>query len=340
LIDFPGPNPWRNDPGHGGERRHVKAKVLESLGSMIDRMLLPIMRLKHSPTIFMFHSIGDEPMELENFGHVPRHSPLLFGEFLEWLTNPRVGAKIVSTSELIRQSARGDAAGLSPERLVAITFDDGYSDNFTEAYPLLKTADAPASIYVVAGMVCATCASRAGSPWLSEEQLREMNRNGVEIGAHTVNHLRLTGVDGQTARWEMERSKDILEGVVREECSGFAYPYGSFDRSVRDLAESVGFSYAVSTADTLRSTWDVFSLQRTVLPTGLEHLARSQRSASGVTADPASYPDPPIGGGAQQRMGASGRLQTEFMVRLSGAHSWRQSLWTAGHRWAAAMGRH
>jgi peptidoglycan/xylan/chitin deacetylase (PgdA/CDA1 family) len=86
---------------------------------------------------------------------------------------------------------------------------------------------------------------------LTDAQIQSLVSNSVSIGAHTVNHPILSSIDDETARLEMDRSKQYLESLVQQEVEVFAYPNGrpNVDYSLkhRDLVKTLGFKAAVST---------------------------------------------------------------------------------------------
>lgn len=257
-----------------------------SAKSTLDRLVLPAAwQFNRGPRIFMFHSIGSAPVELKEGEPTPQHSQELFATFCEWLVSH---ATVLTASELAERRRSG---GRSSERLVAITLDDGYEDNFTIALPVLRALDIPASVYITTGIIRDD--DSAEGCGLTRGQIREMHHSGIEIGAHTVTHPRLTQLDASSAEREIIDSKEALEEVTGARCEGFCYPYGWFDDSVKGLVSKAGFSYAVSTKDVMFPGYDPWALGRTVIPAG----------------GPVS--------------------PTEFAIRLCGAHSWRQTLYRA-----------
>ncbi len=128
-----------------------------------------------------------------------------------------------------------------PNKPVILTFDDGYRDFYTDAFPILKKYQAKAVIYVVSGFL-------DKSNNLTHKQLKEIADNGlIEIGAHTINHVSLKGMNSKKAQLEISKSKDDLEKELGIKVVSFAYPYGSFDLPAIELVKNAGFDTAVST---------------------------------------------------------------------------------------------
>jgi len=233
--------------------------ALRTLGpKMLDRLLLPAFwALNRSPRIFMFHSIGVEPVTLCTGEAGPQASPEMFEAFVGWLVRH---ARVVSVSELVRATAENRR---SRERFAAITLDDGYEDNFSVALPILVRYQVPATVYLTNAMV--RLQSTDPGQGLSQPQIKEMLSSGIEFGAHSVTHPYLTRIPLREADREITESKELVEGITASRCEGFCYPYGRFDDQVKQLVKSCGFSYAVTTQDRLFGDADPFSLPRTVL---------------------------------------------------------------------------
>lgn len=152
-----------------------------------------------------------------------------FADHMEILA--RRGARFVTVTELM---STPDARGL-----VAVTFDDGYADNYHHAWPILRRFSAPATIYLAHEM--------PGIERLTPAMIQEMAAAGVEFGAHTQHHIHLPSTDDATAAQEILASKQTVEALTGAPCQSFAYPYGKFsDRHVAMVADA-GFSSAVTT---------------------------------------------------------------------------------------------
>jgi peptidoglycan/xylan/chitin deacetylase (PgdA/CDA1 family) len=134
------------------------------------------------------------------------------------------------------------------EHLVALTFDDGWLDNFEEMFPLLQKHGAKATIYLAP-----ECPD---IPKLRPEHIRAMRESGlVEFGAHTVNHVNLKRSDDGTARAEIKNSRQAVEMLTGVPCRSFAYPYGQFSQKHCDMVRAAGFDTAVSTKKEIRPWW-------------------------------------------------------------------------------------
>jgi len=133
------------------------------------------------------------------------------------------------------------------QRIVALTFDDGFLDNFTEAFPLLEKYQAKATIYIAPNFAIEK---------MKPEHITQMSKSGlVEFGAHTMTHPNLNKIDDEQAMQEMIASKQWVESLLGS-CENFAYPFGRFSPKHMEMAREAGFTSAVSTKKRIETMTD------------------------------------------------------------------------------------
>ena len=124
-----------------------------------------------------------------------------------------------------------------PEKPVLITFDDGYVDNYTNAFPILKGYGIRATIFVVPAFV-------GKQNYLTWEQLQEMIQNGINIQSHTLNHMKLEELPDDEIRSELLNSKIMLEENLGQTVNYLAYPTGTYNLHIAGIAKDVGYKGA------------------------------------------------------------------------------------------------
>lgn len=119
-----------------------------------------------------------------------------------------------------------------------VTFDDGYKNNFIEAYPILKELKIPAVIFLATDYIGKNF---GGFPMLSWEEILEMHKEKlIDFGSHTLSHAYLDGLKTDVdIRNELEKSKTILQNILKEDVKSVAYPKGKINESVLKLASEL-----------------------------------------------------------------------------------------------------
>ncbi|QQG44137.1 MAG: polysaccharide deacetylase family protein [Candidatus Roizmanbacteria bacterium] len=145
----------------------------------------------------------------------------------------------------------------APAKSIILTFDDGYKDFYTDAFPLLKKYKIKSTIYIVNNFI-------GRKDFLNEDEIKELISSGlVEIGAHTTDHLYLKGLSKTMIRQQILESKQRLEEDFNIKVKTFAYPYGAFNSDVIDAVKEASFSAAVTVVSgTFQVKDDIFSLNR------------------------------------------------------------------------------
>lgn len=137
-----------------------------------------------------------------------------------------------------------------PKRTVALTFDDGFEDNYLYAFPVLKKKNIRATVFLNTAFVgrrlsggeafgsVDTKRKNAVYQFLSWDQIREMNNNGIDFQPHTHTHPDLTCLENYAVEREILLSKSILEEKLGKKANHFSYPLGKYnDNIIRILGE-------------------------------------------------------------------------------------------------------
>src|SRR5262249_47213358 len=120
-----------------------------------------------------------------------------------------------------------------------VTFDDAYAALTEFALPFLLELGLTATVFVVTGAVgrlSSWTGEASGRPIMSPSQLRDFQARGIGFGAHSRSHPDLTTLADAEAEAEIGGSKAELEDLLGAAVTRFAYPYGAYDRRIRDIA--------------------------------------------------------------------------------------------------------
>jgi peptidoglycan/xylan/chitin deacetylase (PgdA/CDA1 family) len=142
------------------------------------------------------------------------------------------------TLAALRQYVEG--RGTVPEKAVVITFDDGFADQYTDAFPLLVRYGMTAVFFVTVGDV-------GSEGHMSAIQMITMAKTGMEFGSHTIRHQLLPTLDDVTLRDEVFGSRRVLAGVLGIPVTAFAFPGGNLDFRVVQSVHDGGYLMAFST---------------------------------------------------------------------------------------------
>jgi peptidoglycan/xylan/chitin deacetylase (PgdA/CDA1 family) len=162
--------------------------------------------------------------------------------------------------------------GKRVDRMLAITFDDGYHDNFVNARPVLEALSLPATFFIVSQWIGSETwpwwdrEQGVRHRWMTWNQVRVLNERGFDIGAHTRTHVDLGRIDGMDAREEIFGARHEIERQIGRPVDLFAYPYGrlaNLSEANRALVKAAGFRCCCSCYGGLTSAGaDPFRLQR------------------------------------------------------------------------------
>ena len=158
---------------------------------------------------------------------------------------------VIPLAEMVKRLERGQPLSGT----LAVTFDDGYRDNYEFAAPILRSLGLPATFFVVSDFIESNtvawwdreCVPPPG--WMSWEEVCRLHEQGFEIGAHTRTHANLGEVTGANAEWEIGSCRREIETRLGATVRLFAYPYGRTDNmteSNRDLVRHSGFECCAS----------------------------------------------------------------------------------------------
>lgn len=199
----------------------------------------------HIP-ILGYHRVGEMKGD-----HVPTVSARSFERQLAFLR--RCGLRIITLEDVVVSLERD---GTTPTRSVVITFDDGYEETYTVAWPILKRFGFPATVFVTPAEV--------GLPGFATwEQITQMAQDGMSIGSHTMHHSYVPLVGNDRLEEELVDSKRVIEQRIGVPVRWLSYPVGGFTEQAQTLIKQAGYLAACTTNRARsRSVIDRYALRR------------------------------------------------------------------------------
>lgn len=166
------------------------------------------------------------------------------------------GYRVIPLDQLVSMVRDGVRSRQLPRKAVVITFDDGYENNFTEAFPILKESGFTATFFVSPDFM-----GRKG--FLNWTQTREMVKGGMSIGSHGMTQGYLPDLALADRQWELTESKKVLEEKLGVPVDYFAYPVSGFNDEIKEMVRQAGYKGAMAT-NRGKDRWDrdVFEINR------------------------------------------------------------------------------
>lgn len=195
--------------------------------------------------IFMYHYIRDLNDPNDKIGTNLSVSPEKFASQLDLIKSK--GYTTITFKDIMD--------GNIPDKPVILTFDDGYKDFYTNAYPELKKRDMKAVSYIITGNI-----KKDG--YMSAEEINKISNDNIEIGSHTVSHPDMSKATTARAEMEARESKRILGEITEKPIISICYPSGKYNSETEKIVKDYGYSYAVTTNIGITSFADPFALNR------------------------------------------------------------------------------
>ncbi len=186
--------------------------------------------------VLMYHNINDN-YNVENSNI--EISNEAFKEHMQAIKDN--GYTTITFSQLINYVENNSAL---PEKPILLTFDDGYLNNYTNAFPLLKEMNMKATIFVVTGRM--GMQGGVTYPHFTWEQAKEMENSGIiDIQSHTVYHNDLSAISDENLVFELRKSRYMIYKYLGKKSDILAYPYGNFNEKVKQAAQKAGYKACV-----------------------------------------------------------------------------------------------
>lgn len=138
-----------------------------------------------------------------------------------------------------------------PKKPVILTFDDGYLDTYEQAFPVIQEYGMRAVVFALGNRgldynYWDHGTEYPGARLMNNRQLLEMNEGGIEIGSHSMDHVKLTKINPSEARRQIIYSKNQLEDLLGHSVQSFSYPYGLVNMNIREFVIKAGYRFGCS----------------------------------------------------------------------------------------------
>lgn len=253
--------------------------IVENIEKIYQREI--VKKKKYEVPVIMYHRVIKD--ESEKGVHGTYVTVEQFEEQMKYLK--KKGYETVTFKDLLnnRYKQRFD----KDKKWIMLTFDDGYKDNYENAFPILKKYQFKGIIYVLDGIEYNKWdVDNPGNPekrftLMNQEELLEMQNYGIEFGGHTSTHPRLADLSIENVKSEIINSKSNIEKTIGRELLSFAYPYGSLNEEVKKIPQEAGYKFAVATdSGSIVFSDDLFEIRRIgIFPTN--NLFNFKRKVSG-----------------------------------------------------------
>ena len=205
-------------------------------------------RLAETLPVLMYHSISDDPETGVGAYYRVATSPGRFAEQMQWIAD--AGYRAVTLQDGMKALADGN---LPTRRLVAVTFDDGFRDFHKAAWPVLSRHKFSATMYLPTGYIQHERKTFLNRQCMTWAEVRELRREGIQFGSHTVNHPKLYTLSWSNIEQELLRSQQQIDNELGETISSFAYPFAfpqedsGFTEKLSDLLYRCGYASCATT---------------------------------------------------------------------------------------------
>ena len=208
--------------------------------------------------ILLYHHIGEVPRYSD--GYRLYVSPERFEHQMAYLS--RAGYQCLSLEDVVRRWQHGVA---QPRKSFVLTFDDGFRDVYTVAWPIMRRYGFTATVFFVTERAGShpdwgTQVQSSGAQLLSWSEARDLVAAGFTFGSHTLTHPRLTSLGGELALRELRQSKVDMEENLQLVVNLFAYPFGASNDCIQHMVADTGY---IAACGTDRAAWGLYNLWRT-----------------------------------------------------------------------------
>ena len=197
------------------------------------RSVVPPAKQANVP-ILLYHHIGSLPADASRAQRRWTLTPKKFDDQMRWIA--KHGFHPITVVQLNDYLKRGLSL---PAKPIIISFDDGWKDQYSAAFPILKKYNFLATFFIITDSV-------GHSAYMNWSEVSKLSDSGMDIESHSRTHERLSILSPKEAWREIDGSKRILESHLHKPVTVFAYPFGSYDDKVIAMVEEAGYDTAIT----------------------------------------------------------------------------------------------
>lgn len=201
----------------------------------------------------MYHYVSTPPTNADIYRRDLSVSPELFVAQLERMRAE--GYATISLYDLVAHLQQGRPL---PDKPVILTFDDGYRDNYENAFPLLRERQMHATFFIVIDFI-----NRERPEYLTWDMVREMYAGGMSIEVHGIDHTTLRSRNQADLEFQALRSYETIQDRIGFRPRFLSYPAGEYDSATIEIFRSANYWAGVTTVQgATQSSEKLFELQR------------------------------------------------------------------------------
>lgn len=186
--------------------------------------------------VLYYHSVTDEATDDENEKEL-RVPVAKFKEQMKYLKDNNYYT--LSMDEFYGYVKNGDKV---PEKSVLITFDDGFKNNYDNAFPIMKEYGLKGSVFVITSMV-----DKVGL-YMTSDEISAISKDGfIDVESHTVGHEKLSQISKEDTMKTLKDSKVFLEKYSGKKVDTIAYPFGIYDEATINSVKEAGYTMGFTT---------------------------------------------------------------------------------------------
>ena len=204
----------------------------------------------HVP-ILMYHHIGDLPIDATELQTTWTVTPKNFDAQMQWLAHS--GFRSISMAQLVTHLKNRQPL---PAKPVIISFDDGWEEQFSTAFPIMTR-------YGLSGTFFVYTQPLDHSQYMTWAQVQALAAGGMDIQSHSITHPHLRTMAPDAAYKEIAESKATLEKRLGKPVVAFCYPFGEYNNAIVEMVKRAGYESAVTLASGYRQRADeLYTLHR------------------------------------------------------------------------------